>query len=117
MAAERAYQKQLEKETREEQLARRKEERDEQRMIRKEKRDFDAVRRREASEAISDAAKVKAMSMADLQKIIMSHYLGSFFRFRGALAIQDMYGSQKRCWPGSGLRWDMRAQSLVDTNT
>ena len=62
LAAEGAYQKQLEKEKREEQLARRKEERDEQRMIRKGKRDFDAVRRKEAREAISDAAKVKAMS-------------------------------------------------------
>ena len=82
--SESAYQKQLEKETREEQLARRKEERDEQRMIRKEKRDFDAVRRKEAREAISDAAKAKAMSMADLQKIIVSHNLGSFFRFRDA---------------------------------
>ena len=84
LAAERAYQKQLKKETREEQLAPRKEERDEQRMIRKEERDFDAVRRKEAREAISDAAKAKAMSMADLQKIIVSHNLGSFFRFRDA---------------------------------
>ena len=90
LAAERAYQKQLEKELREEQLARRKEERDEQREIRKEKRDFDAVRRKEAREAISDAAKKKAMSMADLQKIMVSHYPGSCFHCRVALAIQDM---------------------------
>ena len=90
LAAERAYQKQLEKESREDQLARRKEERDEQREIRKEKRDFDAVRRKEARQAISDAVKTKAMSMADLQKILVSHYLGYFFHFRVALAIQGM---------------------------
>lgn len=91
LTAHRTYQKDLEKELRADEAARKKEEREEQRKIRQEKRDFDAVRRKEAREAISDAAKLKAMSMADMQKILVSHFIGSSHSFRVAPAIHDMF--------------------------
>lgn len=66
---QRAYQKKLLLQQRQDEADRRKEERDEQRAIRKEQREWDAKRRDESRKAIQDAASLKATTLEDLEKI------------------------------------------------
>lgn len=69
LAEKRRYIRELERKQREEEVTRRAEEREEQRLIRKEKREWDAKRRQDARQAIENAGGLKAMSMADMEKI------------------------------------------------
>lgn len=66
---QRALQRETEREKRKEEIERQKEEREEQRKIRAEQRAWDQKRREDARKAIEAAANVKALSMADLEKI------------------------------------------------
>ncbi|KAJ6000014.1 hypothetical protein N7481_000423 [Penicillium waksmanii] len=69
LAEDRAYRRKLDQEAREDERKRRGEEREEQEKIRSEKRAWDAKRREDARKAIDNAANLKAMSMADMEKI------------------------------------------------
>jgi hypothetical protein len=69
LAEDRAYRRKLDQEARDDERKRRGEEREEQEKIRSEKRAWDAKRREDARKAIDNAANLKAMSMADMEKI------------------------------------------------
>ncbi|KAG9960506.1 hypothetical protein KCU61_g6435, partial [Aureobasidium melanogenum] len=69
IAEQAAWRKEVEKEAREEERARRTEEREEARIVRQEQRDYEKQRREENRQAIKNAADLKALSLEDLNKI------------------------------------------------
>jgi hypothetical protein len=69
IAEQAAWRKEVEKEAREEERARRKEEREEARTIREERRAYAKQRREENRQAIREAADLKTLSLEDLNKI------------------------------------------------
>lgn len=71
LAEQRAYQKELEKEAREEERIRRAEDREEEKKIREDKRLYEAQRREESRQAIKNATQAKAepLTLAELDKI------------------------------------------------
>jgi len=69
IAEQAAWRKEVEKDAREEERARRTEEREEARTVRQEQRAYEKQRREENRQAIKNAADLKALSLEDLNKI------------------------------------------------
>ncbi len=69
IAEQAAYRKEIEKEARDEERARRAEDRKEQQKIREEKRNYEAQRREDNRRAIATAADLKSLTLQDLDKI------------------------------------------------
>lgn len=99
LAEDRAYQRKLELQEREDERQRKAEDREEQKLIRKEQREYEAARRQASQKAIADAAasRKEPLTLEELNKIKAQNQFAD--RFDGM--VQD---NQKYTFDASGVR-------------